>query len=125
MKKVTLWSMLVLTVLALPMMTSCGGDDDGGTPSEAQIKQYLEAGEGMWQVTEYDDEEGTENNFNTQFKEGKTSGYFNQWEPYTITGNKLYSKSFDNGSIYFIKINATSFEGKWENVYRMVGKKVK
>ena len=71
MKKVTLWSMLVLTVLALPMMTSCGGDDDGGTPSEAQIKQYLEAGEGMWQVTEYDDEEGTENNFYTQFKEGK------------------------------------------------------
>ena len=106
---------------------SCGSDnnDEGVNLSETQIKQYLEAGEGIWQVVEYDDEDGSEYNFQTQFKEGKTSGYFNQWEPYTITGNRLYSISFDNGSIYFNKIDATSFEGKWNNRNQMVGKKVK
>lgn len=118
-------AVIMVTILSVSI-TSCSksDEDEGFDLSETQIKQYLESGEGIWEVVEYD-ENGGENNFMTQFKDGKTSGYGGTMEPYSISGNRLYSKSFDKGSIYFYKLNASSFEGKWNNIFRMVGKKIK
>lgn len=116
---------IMATMLCLGITSCSKSDDEELNLSETQIKQYLESGEGIWQVVEYDENGNEDNKFQTQFKDGKTYGYFGPWESYTISGNRLYSKSFDNGSIYFYKLDANSFEGKWNNSFRMVGKKVK
>ena len=34
MKKIRIWSMLILSLMMMPLTTACGGDDDGGSDGD-------------------------------------------------------------------------------------------
>ena len=75
MKKIKIWSMMMLVALALPMMVACGGDDDngGGGSNDGSAATYTEQEvmdilKGQWEVYGHLSLESTKINFSGDYK---------------------------------------------------------
>ena len=102
MKKLKIWSMLMLLILALPMMVACGGDD--GDDVKTINKSDLI---GTWYTLEDDWVIVIGNSSVTQYEIWSSGGtyslnsYTYTWN-YTINGNRMIS---DDGQEATISIN--------------------
>ncbi len=102
MKKLKIWSMMMLIVMALPLMVACGGDDgdDVKTINKSELM-------GTWYTLEDDWVLVIGNSSVTQYeiwKSGRTytlNSYTVTWN-YTIDGNRMIS---DDGQVATISIN--------------------
>lgn len=102
MKRLRIWSMLMLLILALPMMVACGGDD--GDDVKTINKSDLI---GTWYTLEDDWVIVIGNSSVTQYEIWSSGGtyslnsYTYTWN-YTINGNRMIS---DDGQEATISIN--------------------
>ena len=50
MKKLKIWSIMMLIVMALPLMVACGGDDDGGGNVDYTAEEIVNILTGSWKI---------------------------------------------------------------------------
>lgn len=94
MKKVIVWSMLMLAILTLPMVVACGGDDDG-TPSDPNRINFSEAIIGSWNITKWVD-----NFTNSERENVKGTFVFRKDGSFTISGDVTEIFDPENDSTY-------------------------
>ena len=99
MKKMNLWSIIMLVVMALPLMMACSSDDDNGPSGDALKSQAI----GLWMCTESTDEYGgkaynglmvgKEVHIMSNNTYTSTSSTFGYTGTYTLSGNTITAKS--------------------------------
>lgn len=112
-KQIKLWSMMMLMMMALPLMTACGSDDkdNGGSTGNDLLNKAI----GTWMCTESTDisqgrtmeglmvgKEVTIRNDGTYTSTASTFGYTGT---YTINGNQITAKSSSGTFVVTVTIN--------------------
>lgn len=121
MKKVTLWSMLMLAVLMLPMLSGCGDDGDGSSNS-GDIKAQLV---GIWKTSMSSsnwkyiklEPNGTliyaQSINNLQEKIGYASMYNNAFWSYNASDNTISMYTDDGYYAFTYKVNMAADGKSW------------
>jgi hypothetical protein len=123
MKKMKLWSIMMLVVMMIPLVISCSKDDDNGPSGDELKKQAI----GAWMCTESRDEGGGRvynglmvgkevvikaNNTYTS-----TSSTFGYTGTYNLSGNTITAKSNTGTFVVNVKIsgNKMTWQGTASN----------
>ena len=118
MKKMKLWSMMMLVVMMMPFVASCGSDDDNGPSGDALKKQAI----GKWMCTESRDE--ASGRVYTGLMVGKevvimsnntytsTSSTFGYTGTYTLSGNTITAKS--SAGTFVVNVTISGDKMYWD-----------
>ena len=99
MKRIKIWSMMMLVAMAMPMMVACGGDDSNGndsndgTAANYTEQEVMDILKGEWDVSgylnvTYNDEEYQKNNYSGEY-----------------TAKLIFDPSNNNKKSYYYKID--------------------
>ena len=125
MKHLKLWSILMLAVLMMPLVASCGGDDssDGGGGETATDGDLISKAIGTWMCTESTDTQqgksyqgmmvGKEVTINAGGTYTSTASSFGYSGTYSVSGNKITAKS-DAGGTFVITVSIKNDNMTWE-----------
>ena len=107
MKKLKIWSMMMLIAMALPLMVSCGGDDSEDSTGSISKSQLI----GTWYtisdgwILEFSSTQVTQYEFYGAPGNYKLNTSYVLTQSYSINGNKLIS---DKGEIATVSINGNT-----------------
>lgn len=122
MKKLKIWSIMMLIAMALPMMVACGGDDssDGGGNEDSQL---ISKAIGTWMCTQSTDSGqgqtyqglmvGKEVTIYANGTYSSTASSFGYTGTYTVNGNKITARS-NNGNTFVITVSISGDRMTWD-----------
>ena len=93
MKQLKIWGILMLVVMLMPLVTSCGGDDDSDDHSLSFTKEMIVNENSFWDIKEIT---GNNSHFKKGasakfYADGTCNGFDNMETSYEIKGGKLYT----------------------------------
>ena len=116
MKKLRIWSMLMLMVMALPMMVACGGDDSEDDNSLPFTKEMIIGDTFYWDITEV-----TGNNSRMRkgasaqfYADGTCKGFYSMETSWEIKGGKLYTYYAKTKEPMFVYTLISKFDKEYD-----------
>ena len=121
MRKIKFWSMLMLMGMLMPLVTSCGGDDDGDGGGSTDGDLIAKA-VGTWMCTQSTDTQqgqsyqglmvGKEVTINANGTYTSTASTFGYTGTYTVSGNKITAHS-NSGGTFVITVGISGERMTW------------
>lgn len=122
MKKLKIWSIIMLMVMAIPLMVACGGDDSSSGDSYKD-SELISRAIGTWMCTQSEDTGqgqtyqglmvGKEVTIYANGTYSSTASSFGYTGTYTVSGNKITARS-NNGSTFVITASISGDRMTWD-----------